>query len=191
MGHTFLSPHASFGLKKGDRVAIMMRNRPEFILGFYGAVTSGMIAVPINGWLTAPEAHYCVDNADCRVLLVDQERFDRLTAGENVLASLQRKGLTVVLVPEGKPSEADRRKILQAGAVLWDDVVSGKFINGARSDLPDVQVLPEDLCVCVLEQLDRSAMSEAIEHLSCFLPLTPLTLLPLFPLPPYLQISNT
>lgn len=32
MGHTFLSPHASFGLPKGERVALMMRNRPESVV---------------------------------------------------------------------------------------------------------------------------------------------------------------
>lgn len=103
--------------------------------------------MPVNGWLTAPDAEYCISNAESKILICDQERYERLVGNkpeENVLAPLQRKGLTVILVPDVKPTEAQLRKWREAGVIMWDDVVSGKFIGGKRSDLPNVEVLPED-----------------------------------------------
>ncbi|KAI9014223.1 hypothetical protein DFJ74DRAFT_758226 [Hyaloraphidium curvatum] len=121
LGHTFLGSHAAFGLGKGSRVAILSRNRPEFVTAFYGIVSSGNIAVPVNAWLKGEEYHYCIDNADCRVLIVDEERLARLIGDrheENYLIPLQRKGLTVIVVPDSKPSEAQRRDWQSKGILL-------------------------------------------------------------------------
>ncbi|KAI9027971.1 hypothetical protein DFJ74DRAFT_661336 [Hyaloraphidium curvatum] len=147
LGRTLLSPAPPFGLKKGDRLGIMARNRPEFILSIWSSICAGLITVPINGWSTAPEAEYCITNADCRALVVDEERWDRLTGGAvNVLAPLQAKGLTVILVPEGTPTPASKAKWAAGGAILWDDAVSGRAIGGQTDVLPDQDVQPSDLC---------------------------------------------
>src|SRR6202022_4957587 len=45
------------GLKKGDRVALVLPNSPQFVIAFYGALRAGAIVVPCNPLYTAPELH--------------------------------------------------------------------------------------------------------------------------------------
>src|SRR5690606_22848636 len=44
-----------FGVAKGDRVAIAMRNYPEWSVAFWAATAVGAVAVPLNAWWTGPE----------------------------------------------------------------------------------------------------------------------------------------
>jgi long-chain acyl-CoA synthetase len=43
------------GVRPGDRVAIIMRNLPEWPVAFWGAVLAGAIATPLNAWWTGPD----------------------------------------------------------------------------------------------------------------------------------------
>ncbi len=45
----------AMGVKKGDRVAIMLPNTPQFVIAFYGALRAGPIVVPCNPLYTVPE----------------------------------------------------------------------------------------------------------------------------------------
>ena len=49
---------ADFGVKKGDRVAIAMRNYPDWVVAFWATVQIGAVAVPLNAWWTANELQY-------------------------------------------------------------------------------------------------------------------------------------
>jgi long-chain acyl-CoA synthetase len=67
-----------FGVRKGDRVAIAMRNYPEFVSSFWGAALLGAVVVPVNSWWTGPELAYGLTDADVRVAFMDEERLGRL-----------------------------------------------------------------------------------------------------------------
>jgi len=47
-----------YGLEKGDRVAIAMRNFPEWAVSFWAAAAAGAVNVPLNAWWTGPELEY-------------------------------------------------------------------------------------------------------------------------------------
>src|SRR5262245_47337797 len=49
-----------FGIEKGERVAIAMRNFPEWPVAFFAAAAVGAIVVPLNAWMTGPELEYCL-----------------------------------------------------------------------------------------------------------------------------------
>ncbi|MCM3659355.1 AMP-binding protein, partial [Agromyces mediolanus] len=49
---------AAGGMRKGDRVAIAMRNLPEWIVAFFATTVLGAIAVPLNAWWTGEELVY-------------------------------------------------------------------------------------------------------------------------------------
>lgn len=68
----------SFGVGPGDRVAIAMRNLPEFVISFWGAALNGAIVVPLNAWWTGPELRYAIDDAGAKVVFVDPERLERI-----------------------------------------------------------------------------------------------------------------
>lgn len=67
-----------FGIAKGDRVAIAMRNYPEWITCFIGIVTLGAIAVPMNAWWTAEELAYGLKDCGATLVLADEERARRI-----------------------------------------------------------------------------------------------------------------
>ena len=66
------------GVKKGDRVAIAMRNLPEWPAAFFGCLLAGGIAVLLNAWWTGPELQYGLNDSGAKVAIVDHERLGRL-----------------------------------------------------------------------------------------------------------------
>jgi long-chain acyl-CoA synthetase len=76
-----------YGVRQADRVGILLKNCPEFIVALYAALKSGATVVPINSFLKAPEIQHIVD--DCQIkCLVTSGDFDE------TLAKLQRVTVT-------------------------------------------------------------------------------------------------
>jgi long-chain acyl-CoA synthetase len=70
---------AEQGVGKGDRVAVIMRNLPEWVVAFYAAAALGAVVTPLNAWWTGPELHYGLTDSGSKVAIVDAERYERLT----------------------------------------------------------------------------------------------------------------
>jgi long-chain acyl-CoA synthetase len=66
------------GVKKGDRVAIIMRNVPEWPVAFWAAMFCGAIVTPLNAWWTGPELEYGLQDSGAKVAIVDIERWERM-----------------------------------------------------------------------------------------------------------------
>ena len=77
---------ARYGIKKGDRVAISMRNFPEWVLAFNATTSIGAIAVPMNSLWQAEEMEFAIKDSGAKVLFADQERLDRLARIQKPLA---------------------------------------------------------------------------------------------------------
>lgn len=60
-----------WGVKKGDKLAIMSLNTPAFVTAFFGALKAGATVVPVNHKLTAPEVGYILENSEAGVILFD------------------------------------------------------------------------------------------------------------------------
>jgi long-chain acyl-CoA synthetase len=74
-----LSAHlAACGLRKGDRVALVMRNLPEWPVVFLAALLAGAIVVPLNAWWTGTELAYGILDSGARFVFADAERLSRL-----------------------------------------------------------------------------------------------------------------
>ena len=65
-------------LRTGDRVAIAMRNRPEWMIAFVACVQAGAIPVPLNSWGLRDELLHAIEDADARVVFCDAERHQQL-----------------------------------------------------------------------------------------------------------------
>ena len=116
-----------YGLAKGDRVAVSMRNYPEWSPIFFGALVAGLVVVPLNAWWTAPEMRYALDDSGARMLVADAERIALLAEHRAEL------GIPMVEVRgAGAPPE---------GVRAWADLVAGL---DAQPTPPDVVVEPED-----------------------------------------------
>jgi long-chain acyl-CoA synthetase len=66
------------GVKKGDRVALIMRNLPEWPVAFYAGLSIGAILTPLNAWWTGQELEYGLIDSGASVAVMDVERFERL-----------------------------------------------------------------------------------------------------------------
>jgi long-chain acyl-CoA synthetase len=64
----------SIGVRKGDRVAIAMRNLPEWVIAFWAVTCSGAIVVPLNAWWKGGELAYGLIDSGSRVVFCDAER---------------------------------------------------------------------------------------------------------------------
>ncbi|WP_419923656.1 class I adenylate-forming enzyme family protein [Candidatus Poriferisocius sp.] len=118
------------GVVQGDRVAISMRNYPEWIIAYWAVVSMGAVVVGLNAWWTAAEMAYGLDDSAPNALVVDGERGERL-------ASLHDRPQIPVVVTrsdEARPHEATR----------WADAAG----DPDPPELPDVAIGPDDdLCV--------------------------------------------
>src|SRR5262249_9547480 len=66
------------GLAKGDRVAILSYNCPDWIIALFGATSAGGIGVGLNGWWAAEELEYGLVDSGSRYLVVDERLFPRV-----------------------------------------------------------------------------------------------------------------
>jgi long-chain acyl-CoA synthetase len=81
-----------FGVAPGDRVAIAMRNYPEWIIAFAAVTSIGAVAVSLNAWWTADETDFGLRDSGSRVLIADPERLERAAP---TLAALGSRAIAV------------------------------------------------------------------------------------------------
>jgi long-chain acyl-CoA synthetase len=114
-----------YGVKKGDRVSIGMRNYPEWVISFAAITSIGAVSVSLNAWWTEDELDYALEDSGSKVLIADVERVERSRS------SCERMGIATIGVrlPKDATYEATDR---------WEDVV----VAGAT--LPEVDIEPED-----------------------------------------------
>lgn len=67
-----------YGVARGDRVAIVLRNYPEWVIAFYAVINLGGIVAALNAWWTGPELAGALAHSGVRVAFVDAERAERL-----------------------------------------------------------------------------------------------------------------
>ncbi len=74
------------GIKKGDKVAILLMNCLEWLPIYFGILKTGALAVPMNYRYAADEIKYCADLADVRMLVFGPEFTERVTAVKDEMA---------------------------------------------------------------------------------------------------------
>jgi acyl-CoA synthetase (AMP-forming)/AMP-acid ligase II len=125
---------AAAGIGRGDRVAIAMRNLPEWPVAFFAITALGAIAVPLNAWWTGGELEYGLADSGARVLIVDGERHVRLAAHYAAVPTIER----VIVARATTP--------LEDGAVRLEDLIgtTRDWATLPEGDLPTVAIAPDD-----------------------------------------------
>ncbi|MBL4617435.1 MAG: acyl--CoA ligase [Robiginitomaculum sp.] len=115
------------GVKKGDRVAIFMRNRVEWVISFIASSMTGAIVTPLNSWWGAVELEFALKDSGASVLIADDRRAKAVDAMDN------------------PPS--DLIKILYSGNYddksNWLDFTALETGSTATT-APDIEIFPED-----------------------------------------------
>lgn len=124
-----------FGLKKGDRVAISMRNYPQWSVAFWACLTCGLIATPLNSWWKGDELEYGLENSGAKLAITDPEIFQRIEPHLKALPELEQ---IIIARADGDYSDANVTTLesLIGTAHDW----SG--LEGIG--LPDVELVPDD-----------------------------------------------
>ena len=100
----------SRGVKKGDRVAILMFNCLEWLPIYFGILKAGAIAVPFNFRFDANEIKYCANLAEIQVLIFGPEFIGRIESIEEELS----RGRLLIYVGDGCPTFAESYRELVA-----------------------------------------------------------------------------
>jgi long-chain acyl-CoA synthetase len=136
------------GITPGDRVAIAMRNYPEWMLAYWACVSVGVATVGVNAWWTGPELVYGVKDSDPKVIIADAERLDRIEAhaseiGERILVGVR--------LPEDRP-----------GVIPFADLCQGS------APLPEVEIDPDaDACIFYTSGTTGNPKGAQLTHRGC------------------------
>jgi len=163
------------GIKKGDKVAILMFNCLEWLPIYFGILKTGAIAVPFNFRYTANEISYCANLAEVSVIFFGPEFVDRLmiNADDNAGRRL------LVYVGDGQcPPFAENYWCMVAdfpstdpGIKLTDDDLAAIYFSSGTTGFPKAILHPH-------RSLMQAAEMEAVHHETnkddCFLCIPPL-----------------
>ncbi len=129
IGHSLVH---DLGVAQGDRVAIAMRNSPEWIAAFAAITSVGAIAVPMNAWWQTDEMVFALADSGARIVFADADRLARLRAAEPGSVSAQVLTVRDTPAPTAAVPGVDGLEVI----ALDDLLVPG-------TTLPDIDIDPD------------------------------------------------
>jgi long-chain acyl-CoA synthetase len=103
---------SGYGVKRGDRVGLWLKNCPEFISSFLGVLGAGGVLVPINNFLKPDEILHILKDAEIDVIVTDQSMLEHLPALQAVRPQLR------CWIVEELTSEKNRAAVSSAPATV-------------------------------------------------------------------------
>ena len=136
------------GVQPGDRVAIAMRNYPEWMQAYWAITAVGAAVVGMNAWWIGPEMLYALQDSTPRVIILDKERLDQL--GEH---RAQVSDIRVVGVRFAKPEHA---------VTPWEEIVA------AKATLPMLDIdTDSDACIFYTSGTTGRPKGAQLTHRGC------------------------
>ncbi|HCF24721.1 MULTISPECIES: class I adenylate-forming enzyme family protein [unclassified Novosphingobium] len=134
------------GVRPGDRVAIAMRNYPEWLIAYWACLSTGVAAVGMNAWWTAEELDYALKDSQPKVLIADAERLARYRE----------------LVPHGIKLVGVRLADYPADVIPWSEIIA------AGGAMPQVAVDPDaDACIFYTSGTTGFPKGAQLTHRGC------------------------
>ena len=123
----------ALGVTKGDRVALVSRNLPEWPVAFFAVTVLGAICVPLNAWWTGAELVYGLNNSGSKLVICDAERLARIEPHRAELPALE----TIIV---------SRLTNVPAGVLRLEDLIgtSAQWAGLPDADLPPADLAPDD-----------------------------------------------
>ncbi len=116
------------GIRKGDRVAVMLPNIPEFPLVYFGILRLGAVVVPINTMFRSREIHYILEDSESRAVVTWEDALQEVGPAMEDLEACEHLIALGENLPEG---------VLNLRALLEE----------SSSEVPEKAVSPEDPAV--------------------------------------------
>ena len=136
------------GVQPGDRVAIAMRNYPEWILSYWAILSVGATVVGMNAWWTGPEMLYALEDSTPTAIIADEERLATLNSIRAKLANLVVIGVRV----PGSPADV----------TPWSDVIADP------TPMPEIAIDPDsDACIFYTSGTTGNPKGAQLTHRGC------------------------
>ena len=136
------------GVQPGDRVAIAMRNYPEWILSYWAILSVGATVVGMNAWWTGPEMLYALEDSTPKAIIADEERLATLNSIRAKLANLVVIGVRV----PGSPADV----------TPWSDVIADPM------PMPEIAIDPDsDACIFYTSGTTGNPKGAQLTHRGC------------------------
>jgi long-chain acyl-CoA synthetase len=153
-----------FGVKPGNRVALWVKNCPEFVSAVFGILSAGGVVVPINNFLKPAEVSYIVNDSGANVLITDAElmaHFETLKAARPSLEILRVEEFPAlnpssILHPPFSCSEKDLAVLLYTSGTTGHPkgamLTHGNFLHNVASCVAALDVREDERVVVALPQ---------------------------------------
>ena len=136
------------GVQPGDRVAIAMRNYPEWLLCYWATLSVGAAVVGMNAWWVSSEMLYALEDSTPKVMIVDPERLSQLGELRKEVSSLKLLGVRF-------PHE-------EAGVTPWADAIANP------APLPDIAIdTDDDACIFYTSGTTGKPKGAQLTHRGC------------------------
>lgn len=137
------------GVQPGDRVAIAMRNYPEWMLSYWAIASIGAVSVGINAWWVGEELTYGLNDCVPKAMICDRER---LAVYDSIRDQVPDMAIVGVRCDDA----------LTDYAVSWSEVLTAEPV------LPDVQVDPDsDACIFYTSGTTGRPKGAQLTHRGC------------------------
>jgi len=173
-----------WGIQKGDRVALLAENRPEWMIADFACMNSGIVDVPIYATLTAEQTLYLLQNSRARVIFVST--LEQLRKVQSIQAKTSLEKIVVMddlgelnVIPmwsliNGASTEPDREFDEQAHQIQPDDLATLIYTSGTTGNSKGVMLSHGNLTTCAIMASKQAEWQPGDVYLS-FLPLSHVT----------------
>jgi len=162
------------GVKKGDVVAHLMMNSMKWLEAYFGILKTGAMAAPLNFRFISRQIKYCIDIAEPKVMMLDQDFTERVEEIRGEMPTIKHYIFVGENLPKGMEAYDD--VLAKSSPVPPDIELSGEdeaglyFTSGTTGD-------PKATCLCH-RSLEHTAVNENYSHREtrkdCFLLIQPL-----------------
>lgn len=155
---------AAGNLKSGDRVAIVMKNSPDYWEVLFALWHAGLVAVPINAKLHAREAAWIIDNAQAKLAIVSAAFAEDLSALKTEMSALQR----IIVTEEAEFARLYTAESLPLATEIRPDHLAWLFYTSGTTGRPKGAMLTHrNLMVATMNyfaDVDRVDPTDSIIH---------------------------
>lgn len=154
-----------FGVKPGDRVALWVKNCPEFVPAVFGILSAGGVVVPINNFLKPAELSYILNDSGANVLITDAElaaHFEALKAARPSLKLLRIDEFATLRTPHSElrtppaQTESDLAALLYTSGTTGHPkgamLTHGNFLHNVASCVEALKVQEDERVIVALPQ---------------------------------------
>jgi long-chain acyl-CoA synthetase len=170
----------ALGVKPGDRVALWLKNCPEFVVCVFGILGAGAVVVPINNFLKPAEVNYILNDGDIDLVITDAElgaHLPELKAARPSLKFFQVEEITALAPPDSRPTISDSRTEKDLAVIIYTSGTTGKpkgamlshgnLLHNVNSCHIVLESVPDDCFAVLLPMFHTYMMTVGI-----FLPFT-------------------